>query len=346
MSPLRINRLILLAGLAVALSLLVVACRGGKESDPVKLVPEGSTLIGQANVGAMLASDSFTSIIIDGLPKDEDGPHTLDELLDAAVKEMGVDWRQLSQLSFFTDLSRGEEFSGAIALGTFDEIALISALRNASPSDLATTEYKGRILYSPEDDPDGLTMALLGKENLVLGTREAVRAVIDVQDGDRKRLSGAILDNFNDLGLGLIRLELGLANSDLMQETLGLANFPLLGDGIESLPRIQEAMKDLQLVGMSLSQNGQILILRASLDFANTESATDISEFLHGLVMLAAELNPDSEIQALLEQIEVGEHRSRVTLRLEVTPAEVTRLLTSVLGGSSSVEETAVPEAK
>ena len=337
----RTNRLVMLVALAVAFTVLAVACGGGKEADPVKLVPEGSTLIAHANLGAILASDALASIF-DALPLDEDGLQTLDELLDEAMAETGVDFRQLSQLSFFTDLSRSEEFSGAVARGTFDEVALVSAIRNASESPLVTTDYKGRLLYTLEDDSDSFTLAVLERENLVLGTKEAVRAVIDVQDGDRERLSGAILDKFNDLGSGLFRLELDVTDSDFVERIPALmGEFPLLGDGIESLPGVLDALQDLQLVGLSLSQNGQILILRANLDFASTDSASDIGDFLDGIVKLAVGLIPDGEVQDLLKQIEVGRDEARVTLRLEMRPSEFGQLLTGVFGISSS--ETAAP---
>jgi hypothetical protein len=343
MRTLRTNRLVMLVALAVAISVLAVACGGGKETDPVKLVPEGSTLIAQANLGAILASEGSASIF-DALPLDEDGPQTLDELLDEAIEETGVDLRQLSQLAIFTDLSRVEEFSGVVVRGTFDEDSLISAIRNSTGSILITTDYKGRVLYTPEDDSDSFTLAVLEEETLVLGTREAVQAVIDVQDGDREPLSGAILDRFNDLGLGLFRLELDLSTSDFVQRLPALGEIPFLDEGIESLPGVQDALQDLQLVGLSLSQNGQILILRTNLDFASTDSATEIGDFLDGVLKLAAGLIPDQETQDLVKKIELDTDESRVTLRLEMTAAEVGPLVTGIFGASSS--ETAVQEAE
>ena len=337
------NGPVMLVVLVVAFTVLAAACGGSKETDPVKLVPEGSTLIAHANLGAILTSDSLTSIF-DALPLDEDGLRTLDELLDEAIKETGVDLRQLSQLSFFTDLSWAEEFSGVVVRGTFDEVALISAIGNASDSPLVTTDYKGRLLYNAEDEIDGFTLAVLERENLVLGTKEAVRAVIDVQDGDRERLSGEILDKFNDLGLGLFRLELDVTESDFVELIPSfLGELPLLGEGIESLPGVQDALQDLQIVGLSLSQNGQFIILRTNLDFASTDSASDISDFFDGVLKLVPGLIPDAELQDLLNQIQISSDESRVTLRLEMTAPEIGRLVTGVFGISSS--ETAVPEA-
>ena len=339
MRPLHTNRILILLASVIAFSVMAVACGGGKETDPVKLVPDGSTFIAQINLGAILASDSFATLFA-ALPKDDEGPQTLDEQLDEAVAETGVDLRQLSQLAFFADLSRTEEFSATVVRGTFDEIEVISAFSNARESRLGTSNYKGRLLYTAEDESGVDTLAMLEGENLVVGTMEAVRAVIDVQDGDRERLSGEILDKFNDLGLGLIRLELDISTSDFVQRFPALGEIPLLGDGIESLPGVMEALQDLRLVGLSLSQNGQILVLRANLDFANEESASDIGDFLDGIVKLMAALSPDTEVQGLLNQIEVSSNRSRATFRVEMTSSEFGQLVTALVGIASS--ETAV----
>ena len=341
MRPLHTNRILILLAFVAAFSVMAVSCGGSKETDPVKLVPGGSTFIAQVNLDAILASDAFASLF-NALPKDDEGPQTLNEQLDEAISETGVDLRQLSQVSFFSDLARSEEFSAMVVRGTFDEIEVISAFQNASESRLGTSNYKGRLLYTSEDQSGTNTLVLLEEENLVVGTMEAVRAVIDVQDGDRKRLSGEILNKFNDLGLGLIRLELDLSATNLVQQFPAVGDVPLLGDAIESLPGIQDALRDLQLVGLSLSQNGQIFVLRTNLDFANQESATDISAFLDGIVKLMAALSPDAEVQGLLNQIEVGSNRSRATFRIEMAPSEFGQLATAVVG--ISLPETVVQE--
>ena len=222
------KRLTMLAAIGSVLAILSMACGGGKETDPVKLLPEGSTLIAHLNLSGLLASDASTSFI-DGLPLDEDEPQTLEEVLDEGMTETGVDFRQISQVSFFTDPLRDEEFTGIIASGDFNEVVLISSIRAASDSPLSTSDYRGRKLYSSEDDSDSFTLAVLEGDVLVAGTAEAVRAVIDVQDGNRDRLSGGTMDAFNDLGLGLIRLQADLSSSDFGQRVPRIGRNPFSG---------------------------------------------------------------------------------------------------------------------
>ena len=327
--------------LAMASSILAMACGNGKETEPEKLIPEGSNLIAHVNLAGILASEGLASIF-DAIPKDEDGPQTLDELLDEGVAEIGIDVRQFSRAVLFGDLTRDEEFFGIIAPGKFDELALISAVRSASEDRIISSDYKGRLLYSPENDSDSFTIAVLQGEILVAGTEEAVRAVIDVQDGARDRVSGPVWDAFNDLGLGLIKLQVDLTAADLAEQLPDLGDIPFLGGGFEGLSGALDPLLDIRLLGLSVAQNGQILILRANLDFANEDSASKVSNILDGILKLGAGFSPDPEVAEVLEGVELSRDESRVTIRLEAPASAFGGLLTSVVGISS--EETAVEE--
>ncbi len=326
MRALRAKQLIIPAVIGAVIAVLITACGGGKETDPVKLIPERATLIADVNLSGLLASDAFTPFY-DAIPLDGGDSQTLDELLGEAMTETGLDLRRISQASVFLDLSEAEEFFGIIAASDFDEAELISSIEEAAGSPIGTSDYRGRQLYHPEDDSGSFALTMLEGGTLAAGTPEAVRAVIDVQDGSGDRLSGDTMDAFNDLGPGLIRLQTDLRSIGLDQVASGLGETPFMSDGLDGLPSVVETLEDLRHAGMVLSQNGQTLAITANLDFASPEAASDLGDFLDGVLKLGAGLVPEAEQADLLRRIEISHSGPRLRIRLEATAAELAELL-------------------
>jgi len=332
-----IKRSAKLLALAASISILMAACGGGgKESDPLKLVPAGSNLMAEVNVTGVLASNGLASFI-DALPKDNgEPPFDLNELLAFFKAETGVDIKQFTRAVLFGDVTRDQDYFGIIALGEFDELSLISDIRSVTEDRLLSTEYKGRLIYNPEDDSDSFSLTVLDEGILVLGTSEAVKAVVDVREGDLDRVSGPIRDAFGDLGSALVKVEFDVTAANLGEREFDLGDIPFLGGGGQGLTGSLEAVRDLKLAGLALSQNGQILILRANLDFANEDSAVSINDILDGLLKLGAGLSPVPELADVLGRVELSLDDSRLSIRIEISGPEISELVNSVVGISSS----------
>lgn len=221
----------------------------------------------------ILASDALETFFA-SLPTDEGDLQSLDKLLDDGIGVMGVDFRQVSRLVFFADISRDDAFGGLIAKDTFDEAAIVEAVKRALGNPIRTSDNKGRRIYNFGDALDYPTLAFLEGNNLLLGTDEAVRAVIDVQDGEGQRVSGAVRDAFNDLGKGIFSLVLEVPGDELPDQLSDLGDILFLQDTVEGLPDAFTAIQDLQIFGLAMAQNWQILILRVNLDFASEDSAS------------------------------------------------------------------------
>ena len=317
------------AAVFIAVSIFLVACGGGGETNPERLVPEGANLMGKINVAGILASDVLESPLANLLMGEND-PQSLDELFDQAMSETGIDVRQISQAVVFSDVSRTDDFWGVIAKGAFDEVVIVKALEKQEGRSMDTSVYKGRRIHS-FGDYDETSLAFLDGEHLVLGTQEGVRAVIDVQDGHGERVSGPLPDALDDLGPGLISLAAETPEG-LQDQLSDLGDIPLLGDGSQGVPAILGPLEDFELLGLALSQNGQILILKANLDFASEDSASYVGEFLEGGLVLVSGLIPDTDVRELLENLEVSAIGSRLSIRLEMTASEIERLVEGLEG--------------
>ena len=76
--------------IVLATGLFAIACGGGEENDPLKLVPQGATLIAEIQVAEILEKVDLDSLL-DALPDEEDVPQTIDEALDLIVSQFGID---------------------------------------------------------------------------------------------------------------------------------------------------------------------------------------------------------------------------------------------------------------
>ena len=99
------HRVVVLLGLVLLTGLASFACGGGKEIDTEKLVPEGSSLIGSIQFEKIL-NDVDLESIYQALPVDGGDLQTIDQLLNEAMAQTGVDFRKISHATFFADVSR------------------------------------------------------------------------------------------------------------------------------------------------------------------------------------------------------------------------------------------------
>jgi len=324
----------MLIALVFATVLFAMACGGGKETEPLKLVPEGATLIAEIEVAGILEKVDLDSLL-DAVPDEEDVPQTVDEALDLIVNFTGIDLRDISRAIIFGDPQREDDYVGLIVRGVFDEKDLVAAIQRAVRAPLLTEIYKGRELHMPQDDPDSLVFTLLDQETLLLGSLDAVRQVIDVQEGDRDRAVGNVNDALNDLPRGLIRVALAVPPEALQDSGEGIEGFLGLQDLFGGLPISLESFDTLEIFGFALGQDGDTLKLQARLDFADQESASTVGDLLDGILKVAGSLLPDNLPVGFLDRIQVDQSGNTVTLRLEIVTQELKELLEGLLTAKS-----------
>ena len=159
----------------------------------VELVPDGANIVVQVELAGIL-DDEDVAAFYGSLPEDEGQPRTFQDLLAEAQDAIGVDLRQFSRLLLFGDFS-SDDFFAVIVEGSFDQHALLSALADAVETEFSATDYKGHELHSfVGPDEDDFAVVFLDDDTLVLGTPDVVRQVVDVLEGDRKRLDGPVLE--------------------------------------------------------------------------------------------------------------------------------------------------------
>ena len=314
------------------LALILAACNGGtavsQQLDPERLIPEQANFIAKVKVGEILRDLDLYSIY-DRAPKGSDDPPSFKDLLDLALGETGVDIREFETAIIFGDVSREDEFVGAMAKGRFEQARLLAALEEHGDIKLVSEVYKGQEIYV--GDTDGLASALgfLSEEVLLIGTVPAVQAVIDVRVGDRPPASGKLFDSYAALGDPLFKMALVVPPEALakLEEEMGGGGF---------VPIAFEAVRDLEVMTLVVDRPGVDLKIEAQLRFINPDSAAEIGNTLIGFLALAKGFSPDEQTRELLEKLEIGVEAGTINIRFQAPLADLMEVASELANDMSS----------
>ena len=313
------------------LALVLAACGGGAEVsqqlDPERLIPQQANFIAKVQVGEILRDLDLGSFY-DRAPKSSDDPQSFEELLDLALGETGVDLREFETAILFGDVSREDEFVGALAKDSFEQATLLAAFENYGETTLVSEDYKGHQIHVGDTDDNTFALGFLSDEVLLIGTVPAVQAVIDVKVGDQPPASGKVVDSYEALGNPLFKMALVVPPEALakLEDEMGEGSF---------VPIAFEAVQDLDVVTLVVDRPGADLKIEAQLRFTNPDSAAEIGNTLIGFLALAKGFTPDEQTQELLKKLEIAVERGTINIRFQAPLADL-KEVASGLGNDMS----------
>jgi hypothetical protein len=305
---------------------LIPGCSNSRDEAivPIELVPQGVTSLAQISLGQILNDDDLTGIF-DVLPMEEDAPENFDAAMQQLKEELGIDIRDFDEILYFaedqavsaaTAASFGDGFGGdlfqdvsielqtAILTGVIEEDGFIAAVGEVLEDVLDPTDYKGYELYSgPRQE---VAVAFLSTTAVVIGIPDMVKSVIDVKVGDESRLSGRVLDEYNQLGEALIKsvaIASPAATEDVLREAPGLLPIPLDLD----------ALADIDISKSTFAKTGESITLNSETCFNNTE-AVDTMEALFGMIKLLPLMMPFADGDS--EEFQIPEEGMEVLVDL------------------------------
>ncbi len=310
----------------------------GDETTPaaIELVPEKVNMIGSIDLSQIMEDEDIAELW-QVIPLEPDMPPTLDEALDMAAEESGLDLRDFREGLIFGDISEATadiDYFGIIVKGTFEENELIASMESERDEPFTTIEYQGYVLHT--DPYEGMALAFLGSDALVIGSTEAVKDVIAVRKGDQSAVSGNLLSTYNGLGDALMKAVMIVppgAVAEGLQEFTGEVPIPLPG---------LDELADLDTVGMTLAKDGQLISLASRMCFTSSESAEAVESLISLAPMMIevlqeapGEMPIPQEAQELLqelplelfEKLEMDTADSCLTVSLELTSADIEDLL-------------------
>jgi len=303
----------------LVLVLMLVTAAGCETSEltATKLIPQDANLIANIQV-SKIVNDQDLREAYDKAKKEPGQPQTAEEALNELVEETGIDFRNFSEAVIFGNMTRWaqEEYLGVIVEGTFDEKQFIDNIEEKTGKEFTTSDYKGYKLYIDEEEEFGI--AFLSDRMLLLGTTEAVKDAIDVSKGDKKQVSGIILDTYNRLGDALIKFAFELPEE--AREALTEELVP------SDIPISMESFADIDILGFALNKEADTITVQITPHFLSTESAEDARDTLSGAISLFKGTLQVPEIKELLGKIEVSVTDLWMTIAFEITLSEIERL--------------------
>jgi hypothetical protein len=316
-----ISRKIFIGLLLLVLILVMIPGCATSEINIIELVPENANLLASIQVGQMV-SDQALRGAYEGIEKDPDMPPKVEEALDEVLEKTGIDLREVSQAVVFADITDMgtmdvEEYLGILVEGNFNEELIIDRIEENGEMDFTISTYSEYKIYI--DQEEEFTITFLSEKILLAGSKKAVYDAIDVSKGEKKKVSGILLDTYNRFGDVMIKLAIGIPE----EERQSMAEEPVT----EDMPISFEAFSDLETVGFALSKSIETITIQLDCHFSNTESATNARDTLSGAVTLFKGMSPDVEmnplLKPLLSKIEVDSEGPWVTIDLSITLTEI-----------------------
>ena len=343
-----VKGLILAAGVALLL-LVIVACEG-RDASLLESVPSNTTILGSVQLQKALEDGDIQDLSAQLIPLfgDVEGFPTLDETLREAGEESGIDFKAIEEIVlFFMEVSFSQELDiedlegGIFFKGTYDRERVLSALkREEGPLD--STTYKGEELYTSEEDS---ALVFLEEELLVLGSPAGVRAVLDVRAGDADAVSGELRDSFREMGSPLAKVSIlfpeGALEEALEEGETGFGEFPI---DLSIFTQIRS-------IGLSVDKRREDLTFQATLGYPDAATASKADEGLSALIGFLKVFTDSSDLNEVLDKVQISSFRDRVTIAAEFGVDEFQEALRGLAiqafpGGSGARESPADVETR
>ncbi len=321
------KKILSLVVMAAVIVSLLLGCGGGGDDGvkddgngaPMSLLPGKSNMMGYIDL-AWIMDEMDIEGFYESVPKEPGDPQSFSEVLDIlGIEELEEAYMfgDMSDITASSELLETEAgYLGLIAVGQFNQEQLIDALEIQAEEELVSDDYKGHTIYY--DSSDEMALAFLSSETLVLGTPESVEDVIDVKEGDRSPIKGEVVDTYNDLGSGMVKMAMVIPE-DAME-----AMTEEDSEGFEMGLNLFSLFEDMETVGLVVDRSDDSLPIDVRICFSNKDSAENMKGMLALLIgMMDMEgMEMEEEDEAFLEIIEgmdVKLDGSCVEIGLEIT---------------------------
>src|SRR4030042_2712524 len=282
------------------------SCNESVMYEALELVPEGINMLAGIKVSEALRNWELYS----ELEGNENTEEQFDEMRDSFIDETGIDFNDISNAVIFARESSTEtmEYTGIILEGNFADKELIDNIEKETGTKFEIEKYGDFTLYT-DTDTDAAVVSL-NNTMIIMGSIKAVKDCIDVIEGNLSRVSGVVLDTYNDMGSVMVKLAMLIPQE--AKETF--ADQP---EG-EMMPVGFESFQDMQSLGLAADLGTQSLTVSVNIDFSPADSAAKAAESLGTMIDFIAMMSQDEESAELLQGIEITTGGSRVYLGFEI----------------------------
>lgn len=302
----------------IAITLVASACGGEEARDPLELVPARADLLGYVNFAEAIADADVEAAYELLSASDEDAPATLNELLAKGEEDLGLDLSRFAGLVFFGDSQsstrlladgdasgiEGKEFLGLLASTDLSRDQLFEAVRAGSAVQMEEIEQHDVPLLRLNDGDAAVTLV---DGVVVLGSADAVAAVVEVARNDAPAISGDVLAFYTDLGDAWVKLALAVP-ADI---------FDGFGEAIElGLPVDLADLLEVTGIGLVATKVESDAVVRVVLRYPTHELALETQETITGLLDLLSSFAGEDLLGSLAGNLAVTSGETDVTIEL------------------------------
>lgn len=295
------------------------------------LVPGTASAVIQIQVSKIITNPSLR-LAYGELAKAQLGwPQTADNALNQLMQKTGFDLSGVTTAVFFADIESVNQtqnnYAGLIASGTFNESTLVANIQQQAKQVLTSSNYKGLTVYSGMQDQ--FEIVFLSQSQLVLGTPQAVHDTIDVSKGDKKPLSGGVIDALDRFGAALVTGAFTPPQS--LRSQLGQALPKQLGQLLpKTSPISLKALQDVDTIGFAVDQPGLNVSVRIDAHFSNAASLQDARDEVTGLISIAKGASQDPNIKTILDNVKVSAAGSWLSVRGLTSMVEIAAIISNM----------------
>jgi hypothetical protein len=319
-------------------------------SQIVNSVPEDSDALTYIDMAAVLEDEGLREVTnawleIRAESEFYEGPEDFEAALDQWEDDTGLDIRQVSTVSFFFEFGGqfmpvSQDFAGAIITANWATEDVIDSLEESrSDLDYEEAEYEGTTIYEPQTEQDFGTPAWVGELSdgeWVLGSESAVEDVIDVQAGNEDKLDEELQEGFSNTRSAPIRFVSRLPTDQLPEEI-----------NQQGSTFSFDAFRNVDYVAGAVYQNGENRGVETTMQADDEDAASDIADVSDGLVSLARSQSRREWVSSALDEIEVQQNGTSVTITFEQAIEDIVEAIESAnqQSGGGSGGSTRTPQA-
>lgn len=266
-------------------------------------IPAAAQAMVQVDVQGMLSDQNVRDVVNKFLEEASaqggyTGPTTLEEILSTAEGMGEVDPQGFNSMTMFmkTDGQDAvENYLGMIMETDWTAQELIDSAGGLG-ADVEEGSYQGVTTYTSAGD-DSMA-ADLGGGTFVLGTENATTDAIDVSTGNGQSLSGDLANYFDQTSGGYMRFASMIPEEEVPEDT----------------QQFDIGLQNVRYVSGSFYSQGSNLGMDLNMHTTDSESASQMSESLEGILTFFGSGVEDETAQQILDQIEISASGSTVTI--------------------------------
>jgi hypothetical protein len=268
----------------------------------LELVPGDVDAVGYADAG--LVTDPTAQALFQRLLTTDDPANetTVDRLYRGLETVSVADLTSFRSATVFGQhVETNDTEAAAIVQANWSSAGVRSALAAANAS-YREEIYRGQRVFVVTEEAEPVWIASVSQRRQVVGTEGAVRAVIEVSQGDQQAVSGP-LANAIENGTNYLRI------ASIVPQAATDAAGPF-----------SDVVADVEVIGASYDTEGDRVVGQVDLHFRSESQASDAADVIRAVLALGGGTIDDAELRRLLESATVRQEGRVVTLTARTDP--------------------------